>query len=165
MKFKGCNLLCFIAFIAFIINAISCNDPRIYDKYQNVSLQGWNRRDTLTFDIPRQWEGRYLLFLGIRTAKNFPYRNLSVIVNEQIISVKGRKRTIRYSNCNIIRCKIVNKKGQIIGHENISNNTIRSYIKSFYLKRNDSIHITINHNMNEDVLQGVSNIGITLIKQ
>ena len=61
-------------------------DPRTYDRYKSVSLQGWSRNDTLSFDIPRQWEGNYQLDLCLRAAQTYPYRNISMIIERKIIS-------------------------------------------------------------------------------
>ena len=61
---KVSTLLYIVVLMIIIMSTASCNDPRTYDHYESVSLRGWLRNDTLTFDIPHQWEGNYQLALG-----------------------------------------------------------------------------------------------------
>ncbi len=164
MSIKGYTLSFYIAFIILIISATSCSDPRTYDSYQAVATKGWGRNDTLKFDIPRQQEGKYLLDIGVRTAKTFPYRSITFIINRQLISMNGKKKVVRNFR-NIVRCQLIDSKGQVIGRESISYNAIRNHIAPLTLQSNDSMHITIQHNMSKDVLQGIYNIGLTLKKQ
>ena len=70
MKHKVSTLLYIIALMVIAMGATSCSDPRTYDHYKSVSLQGWSRKDTLTFDIPRQWEGNYQLDLCLRAVRS-----------------------------------------------------------------------------------------------
>ncbi|MBF1646247.1 MAG: hypothetical protein HXO50_11590 [Prevotella sp.] len=80
MTHKVFPLFYIIALMVIAVGAVSCSDPRTYDQYKNVSLQGWSRNDTLSFDIPRQWEGNYQLDLCLRAAQTYPYRNISMHV-------------------------------------------------------------------------------------
>ena len=73
---KVSTLLYIVVLMIIIMGTASCNDPRTYDHYESVSLRGWLRNDTLTFDIPRQWEGNYQLALGIRATQSYPYRSI-----------------------------------------------------------------------------------------
>lgn len=163
MRSKVYTLLYYIAFITLVINATSCDDPRTYDKYQTVSTRAWYRNDTLKFDIPRQWEGKYMLDIGVRTTKTFPYRGITFLINRKLISIKGKKKTTQNYR-DTIRCQLIDNEGQVIGRDGISNNVFRSHIILLHLQRNDSMHITIQHNMSKDALQGVNNIGVRLTK-
>ena len=117
------------------MSTISCNDPRTYDQYRGVSLQGWLRNDTLTFDIPRQWEGNYQLDLCLRAARTYPYRNISMIIERKVINYKQRKKQERTYN-DTVNCEIVNDKGTLVGQKGITSTEIRQPITSFQLNRN-----------------------------
>lgn len=146
------------------MSATSCSDPRTYDHYKSVSLQGWSRKDTLTFDIPRQWEGNYQLDLCLRAAQTYPYRNISMIIERKVIYYRQRKKREKSYN-DTVNCEIINDKGILVGHKGITSTEIRQAITSFHLNRNDSMHVTIHHIMNRESLPGISNVGVRLIKE
>ena len=162
MTHKVFPLFYIIALMVITMGAVSCSDPRTYDKYKSVSLQGWSRNDTLTFDIPRQWEGNYQLDLCLRAAQTYPYRNISMIMDRKVIYYKQHKKQEKtYSDT--INCEIINDKGILVGQKGITSTEIRQAITAFRLNRNDSMHVTIRHIMNRESLPGISDIGITLL--
>ena len=164
MTHKVFSLLYIIALMVIAVGAVSCSDPRTYDQYKNVSLQGWSRNDTLTFDIPRQWEGNYQLDLCLRAAQTYPYRNISMIMDRKVIYYKQHKKQEKtYSDT--INCEIINDKGILVGQKGISNTEIRQAITAFRLNRNDSMHVTIRHIMSRESLPGISDVGIRLLKK
>lgn len=164
MTHKVFSLFYIIALMVIAVGAVSCSDPRTYDQYKNVSLQGWSRNDTLTFDIPRQWEGNYQLDLCLRAAQTYPYRNISMIMDRKVIYYKQHKKQEKtYSDT--INCEIINDKGILVGQKGITSTEIRQAIIAFRLNRNDSMHVTIRHIMSRESLPGISDVGIRLIKR
>ena len=131
---------------------------------KSVSLQGWSRNDTLSFDIPRQWEGNYQLDLCLRAAQTYPYRNISMIIERKIIYYRQRKKREKTYN-DTINCETINDKGILVGQKGISNTEIRQAITTFRLNRNDSMHVTIRHIMSRESLPGISDVGIRLLKK
>ena len=164
MRHKVSTLLYIIALMVITMGAASCSDPRTYDRYESVSLQGWSRKDTLTFNIPRQWEGNYQLDLCLRAAQTYPYRNISMIIERKVIYYRQRKKREKTYN-DTINCEIVNDKGILAGQKGITSTEIRQAITSFRLNRNDSMHVTIHHIMNRESLPGISDVGIRLLKK
>ncbi len=164
MRHKVSTLLYIIALMVITMGAASCSDPRTYDRYESVSLKGWSRKDTLTFDIPRQWEGNYQLDLCLRAAQTYPYRNISMIIERKVIYYRQRKKREKTYN-DTINCEIINDKGILVGQKGISNTEIRQAITSFRLNRNDSMHVTIHHIMSRESLPGISDVGIRLLKK
>ena len=164
MKHKVSTLLYIIALMVITMGAASCSESRTYDRYKSVSLQGWSRKDTLTFDVPRQWEGKYQLDLCLRAAQTYPYRNISMIIERKVIYYRQRKKREKTYN-DTINCEIVNDKGILAGQKGITSTEIRQAITSFRLNRNDSMHVTIHHIMNRESLPGISDVGIRLLKK
>ena len=163
MKHKVSTLFYIIALMTTIMSATSCSDPRTYDQYKSVSLQGWQRNDTLTFDIPRQWEGNYQLDLCLRAAQTYPYRNLSVIIERKVIYFRQRKKLEKTYN-DTVNCEVINVKGTLVGHKGITSTEILQAVTSFRLNRNDSLQVKIHHIMNRESLPGISDVGIRLLK-
>lgn len=164
MRLKVSTLLYLAALTATVAGAASCSDSRTYDRYESVSLQGWTRSDTLTFNIPRQWEGTYQLDLCIRAAQTYPYRSISLLMERKVTSHRHRKKQEVIFH-DTINCEIINEKGMLEGQNGISTTEIRRPVTSFHLNRNDSLHITIHHIMSQDAVPGISDIGIRLTQQ
>ena len=164
MRHKVSTLLYIIALMVIAMSAASCSDPRTYDRYKSVSLQGWSRKDTLTFNIPQQWEGNYQLDLCLRASQTYPYRNISMIIERKVIYYRQRKKREKTYN-DTINCEIVNDKGILAGQKGITSTEIRQAISSFRLNRNDSMHVTIHHIMSRESLPGISDVGIRLLKK
>ena len=164
MKHKVSTLLYIIALMVITMGAGSCSDPRTYNRYKSVSLQGWSRKDTLTFDIPRQWEGKYQLDLCLRAAQTYPYRNISMIIERKVIYYRQRKKREKTYN-DTINCEIINDKGILVGHKGITSTEIRQAITSFHLNRNDSMQVKIHHIMSREIIPGISDIGVKILKK
>lgn len=72
--------LFFLLAVALVAVALSsCDSDVIYDKYNHTPLVGWEKNDTLSFDVPPVKDaGRYRLELGLRTSTSFPFTGLSL---------------------------------------------------------------------------------------
>ena len=164
MRTKVFTFIYMVVLLLWSMSTTSCNDPRTYDHYESVSVKGWERNDTLTFNLPRQWEGSYELSLGLRASQTFPYRSVSLIVESAIINYKHKKKLERMRR-DTIHCEIITDKGMLAGQDGISNTEIRQHVASFQLNRNDSLHITIHHVMSRNSIPGISDIGLRLQKR
>ncbi len=67
------------ALLASVVGAGSCSNesrPLIYE-YHPVSLDGWNKTDTITVSLPEfSQTGIYRGTIGVRTNARYPYQNL-----------------------------------------------------------------------------------------
>lgn len=64
----------------------SCNGNMVYDKYDHTPLAGWEKNDTLSFDIPRLTaDGMYESSLGLRITDNYPFMGLTLIVEQRLM--------------------------------------------------------------------------------
>lgn len=53
------------------------NNPTVFHRYQAIPIQGWKRKDPLSFTIPDTLTGnRYELEIGLRHTEMYPYRDL-----------------------------------------------------------------------------------------
>ncbi len=63
----------------------SCNRHTVYDHYSHTPIAGWEKNDTLVFDIPKLTAGgMYQQFLGLRINGAYPFMNLYLIVEQTI---------------------------------------------------------------------------------
>lgn len=68
----------FIAAVSILLSLTGCNEHVIYHSYRHVPEQGWNSRDTFTFDIDTvRTAATYQFALGLRSTDSSVHRYLA----------------------------------------------------------------------------------------
>ena len=151
-------------FVIIVLALVACNDSRVYDKYQSLSIDGWGRTDTVTFNVPRQEEGIYNMDLGMRVFQNYPYKSITLIVERTVIRTQHKKQTSPSYQDTVV-CNVIDNEGRLVGKRGITTSTIEQRIGIFPLQRNDSLKVSVYHIMSKESLPGISDIGIQILKR
>ncbi|KAA6338521.1 Gliding motility lipoprotein GldH [termite gut metagenome] len=74
-----------VAVITALILA-GCTDNIVYHSYRYIPGKRWNRRDTLTFDVPiaDSFPTYYYLYVHVRNLPHYPYQNLLLLVSHNL---------------------------------------------------------------------------------
>ena len=89
--------------------AVSCATDTVYYSYAHTPVAGWEKNDTLTFNIPGMAApGTYSQQVGLRMTSAFPFTSISLIV-EQRIMPRGKVLT------DTIKCPITDIRGNFLG--------------------------------------------------
>jgi len=135
----------------------SCNRHTVYDHYSHTPIAGWEKNDTLVFNIPKLTVGgMYQQFLGLRINGAYPFMSLYLIV-EQTIEPQHRVLT------DTLNCRLINQKGISEG-QGISYYQYNFPITRIDLQAGDSLHVCIRHGMKRDILPGIADIGLRMIR-
>ncbi len=146
MKKWALILFCIIFFSA-------CNEHKVYDKFRETPMSGWEKNDTLKYDVPRvKVGGSYHIGLSMRIGNNFPFKSITLIV-EQTIFPSHKKNT------KSVKCNVIDNNGRATGR-GIGIYQYDFDVTTLNLHANDSLHICIRHNMKREIIPGVSNVGI-----
>lgn len=133
----------------------SCNESKVYDKYDHTPLSGWEKNDTLRFDIPRLTaNGMYESTLGLRITDNYPFMGLTLIVEQRLMPAD----TIFTDT---VKCELTDRNGKTRG-KGVSYYQFRFPVKKMQLSKGDSLHIRVRHDMKREMLPGISDVGISL---
>lgn len=144
------------AVVAMVLTLLcGCRDGRFYDHYEPVCDDGWGRNDTVRFAIPRQAKGDYRVNLGLRINHRYPYRDLSLIVCYKTLP-SG------HTVSDTVLLHLINEKGQPAGPMGITSAAISRQIKALRLQDGDSLYVTVHHNMRNDQLTGIIDVGLQL---
>lgn len=162
MKIRVNTLYILSVLMALVISTSSCDNPKKYDHYEAIPLSGWARNDTAKFEIPRQRAGNYILDLGIRASRDYPYKNLSLLLESTIYPKDKKDKNKTFSDT--VVCKVIGNDGELLGKDGISSTEILRHVTTIFLKDSDSIHIDVRHIMSQEKLPGISDIGIRLTK-
>ena len=152
MRNKAITLL--LAMAGFLMMA-ACDRAVVYNHYEHVDNEGWERADTMHFHVPPiKQAGTYRQQLLLRTNNQLPFLGLSVIV-EQDIYPMGRKLRKR------IDCELVEKNGHVMGN-GISCYQYTFDVDSIELNEGDSLHMYVMHYMKLENMKGISDVGILI---
>lgn len=150
---RGFSFIAIIALTACFLS--SCSERKVYDKYAHTTLSGWEKTDTLIYNVPSvEATDIYQLALGLRITNKFPFTALTMIVEQQFLPADTVVR-------DTLNCKLVDAKGNYDGG-GINYYQYRFPISDMALQKGDSIHIRVRHDMKREVLEGVCEVGITL---
>jgi gliding motility-associated lipoprotein GldH len=134
-----------------------CTGGKVYDHYAHTPLAGWDKVDTLVFNVPPVASaGRYATHLGLRTNNTFPFVSLTLIVEQTIVPGGHTRR-------DTVQCRLTDAQGKVTG-QGISYYQYRCHVSEVMLHARDSLHITVRHDMMREILPGVSDVGIQLEK-
>ncbi len=135
----------------------SCTGNKVYDHYDHTPIAGWEKIDTLKFDVPPlKKSGLYATSMGLRINNSFPFISMTLIVEQTVLPAN---RTV----IDTINCPLTDKNGRVRG-KGIGLYQYRFPVSVMTLHENDSLHITVRHNMKREILPGVSDVGIELAR-
>ncbi len=136
----------------------ACTGNKVYDHYDHTPIAGWEKIDTLKFDIPPLAErGLYATSMGLRINNAFPFISMTLIVEQTILPAN---KTVT----DTVTCEFMDKDGKVKG-KGVGYYQYHLPVSVMALNKNDSLHITVRHNMKREILPGVSDIGIELEKR
>ncbi len=146
----------FFSFLILLSLLTSCNSGKVYDKYNHTPISGWEKNDTLIFDVPKlSHAGIYKSELGLRINGAYPFMGLTLIVEQTVLPKKETKS-------DTIQCDLIGKNGITKG-QGISYYQYNFPITERFLNKGDSLHIAIRHDMKREILPGISDIGFRLL--
>lgn len=136
----------------------SCDNGVVYDTYNHTQIEGWEKNDTLVFDVPRLVSsGRYRMEVGLRTNGTFPFTGLSVVVEQTVIP--GYK-----TFTDTLRCRLTDEKGNVLGR-GVSCFQYNFILSDVDLAKGDSLHVRVRHIMKREILPGISDVGLKVTRK
>lgn len=156
-KFSNIKLGVISALVAFIaLNLFnSCKRGVVYDHYEHVSEQGWEKSEIFSFDInPLAEKGAYAPELQLRINNTYPFMAVNMVVETTVLP-SGKKFT------QYLDCKLTNPRGQQQGN-GISSFQYAYPLNTLYLNKGDSLHVSIRHDMMRTPLPGITDVGFML---
>ena len=150
--------LAFACLLPLLLMLGACQSQVAYHHFRHVSSPGWDKSDTLHFDIqPMTEDGYYDLVTELRTDKNYPFQKLTLEVTEKIYP----SGLIMHD---VLDCRLVSKEGMIEG-DGISAFQYQFHVRYLNLHKGDSLHICVAHNMKREIMPGILDVGVLLTKK
>lgn len=150
----------FILFLVIMLG--SCTGGVVYDHYNHTPVSGWDKADTLIYNVPRLVrQSRYVTTVGLRINGSYPFQNLTLIVDQTVFHKTGGAKLKAENFSDTLNCPLFDRKGAVKGH-GISYYQYRFRVSERQLEEGDSLHITVRHNMRREVMPGIADVGISL---
>ena len=153
---KGYIAVAILATAAFV----SCFQNIGFYEYRAVDIDGWDRNDFVDFRIhAAQEDGYYTEIIGVRADRAYPFKSLQLIVSQNIVSTtKVRKSIFKSDTLNV---DIYDDEGMMAG-SGVNLHQYEIPFKSLRLEKDDSLYLTIHHNMNRRRIKGISDVGVKI---
>ncbi len=144
---------CLVAMAAALLALSGCDGAPAYDRYRPVSMAGWERADSVTFDVgPVDRPGTYPVEVGLRTGASFPFTGLCLVVKTSI-HPSGKLRV------DTLDCDL-----SAVAGKGVSRFQYAFPLGSLRLGAGDSLHVSVRHAMRMDPLPGVSDVGLRVAR-
>ncbi len=138
----------------------ACEHKPVCFSYCSTPVEGWEKGDTLRYhvDTLRQ-TGHYTMSIGIRSssATPYPFQSLWLVVRQQWHNPEQQR-------CDTVECTLSNADGDITG-TGVSLYQYELPFTEMDLNEGASADIRITHLMRTEMLPGITDVGIKLVRQ
>lgn len=136
----------------------ACYQSTAYFRYFSTNIKGWERDSVLHYHVPAVKEGGfYAEEIGVRTSKRYPFKQLSLVVDQKIISTNDSHSNVFKSDT--ITIDIYDEKGNLMG-KGVDLYQLVFPFKGIRLQKGDSIEMAIRHQMRRGAIEGISDVGL-----
>lgn len=146
----------------------SCTGKKVYDHYEHTDIAGWDKADTLFFAVqPLDVGGRYATELGLRINDAFPFQSLTLIVEQTVIKKAigdhkvPKTKLESQKHIDTLTCTLFDNKGAVKG-QGISYYQYHFRVSELSLHQDDSLQITVRHDMKREIMPGIADVGISI---
>ena len=150
------RLLSSFIFIYLLLSSlVSCTGNTLYHSYQSLPVEGWERRDTVCFEVPKAEEDiSGTLFIGLRTVAH-------VGIQDVVLAVEQCDEMGAVCRCDTVRYPLTDTEGNALaGGVNIHQYETKHL--PLLLRKGNSTTIRIHHLMRHETLSGLTELGIRI---
>lgn len=168
MKRRRSNALFIVLSVIFTAwTMVACVGGKVFDEYEQIPVEGWDKNDTLTFSVPAvAADGVYDIGLGLRTTGDYPFMSLTLLFEANIIAKKSDNFSFGNSPERLSRtlsCPLVSSRGRAQG-QGVSLYQYNFHVATISLHEGDSLQVNIRHNMKREMLPGLSDLGLSITR-
>ena len=133
----------------------ACNESTLLHSYKPLPLEGWDRRDTIRFDLPQvQKDIDATLHIGLRTKAYIGIQDITLAV-ELLDDTAGIYR------CDTVHYPLTDDEGYTLAR-GVNTHQYETQQLPFHLKKGKQGSVRIHHLMANETLTGITEVGIKL---
>ena len=154
----NCQLINYGILLLLAVLMTACDRHTVYNHYEHTPVSGWEKNDSLIFDIPPLAEaGNYKEEIGLRISGDYPFMGLHLIIEQTDMST----HEMRYDTLN---CNLIDEQGSAKGR-GVSQYQYLFHLTTLQLAAGTPLHIAIRHDMKREILPGITDIGVKLSRK
>ena len=139
-----------------LLTLAACSDSAMYYHYEGMQGDGWDKEDTLYFNVDSIREtGVRTISLTMRTTVDYPYKSVTVIVDENVMPGNAKRQFP-------VTLQVANDKGERNGSDGLTYYTVEKFVTRQQMKQGTSLSFKVHHDMQRLVLPGIKDIGIKI---
>lgn len=140
----------------------ACYQSTAYFRYFSTDINGWERDSVLHYHVRAVKEGGfYAEEIGVRTSKLYPFKQLSLVIDQKVISTNDSHANV--VNSDTIVFDIYDNDGNLRG-KGIDLYQLVVPFKGIRLQEGDSIEMAVRHNMRRNAIEGIADVGLKVTK-
>jgi gliding motility-associated lipoprotein GldH len=152
------NFLSYFLILSILAGIVACDRRRVFEAYRELDKNGWNKDSVLVFKVNlTDTIKNNNLFVNIRNKGTYPYSNIFLFMTIGSPDGKMVTDTVEFT----LADPSGRWKGSGIG--GLHDNQI-PYKSSVYFPRKGIYTFQIKQGMRDNVLQGISDVGIRIEK-
>ena len=134
----------------------ACDENTVYHSYQSTPPDGWKKSDTLFFNVPLKVSLANLrLSVGVRNSSNYPYQNLNILIHYNLEdSTIWKTDTLKFI--------LTDREGKWTGTGWGSLYQSALPLKDCFVKHPGNYTFKIVHEMKNEQLTGISDVGLKI---
>ena len=136
-----------------------CSHQPVYERYYDVSHQTWDMNDTARFEVEMtDTLGHYDVLLHIRHTNDYPYQNLWLFTRSMAPDSSLAVDTLS--------CYLADNTGQWLSDQTFSTFDMPLlYMENIRFPKKGMYQFEIRQGMRDSLLQGIRNIGLSIVKK
>lgn len=168
MRLKRSKALTVVFSVLFVAwTATACIGGKVFDAYEQIPVEGWDKNDTLNFSVPAvAADGVYNLALGLRTTGDYPFMSLTLLFEANIIAKKSDNLPLVKAPAKLSRslsCPLVSSRGRSQG-QGVSLYQYNFHVATISLHEGDSLQVNVRHIMKREMLPGITDLGLSVAR-
>lgn len=158
MTRSGHTLYILALLVSAMIGLSACESGVVFDSYSATGTEGWDRGDTIVFNVPGvESDGLYRLEIGMRATSDILFTSVTVVTEREVVP-SGATRL------DTLRCQLADDKGNILGR-GVSRYQYDFILSDVRLRRGDSLRVAVRHVMTRETLPGISDVGLRVTRR
>lgn len=139
------------------IALLSACGGTLYDHYEHAPIGGWDKNEAMNFHVPAMADDVHCTEqVGLRIDNSFPFMSLTLIV-ETTVTPSGKVYR------DTIAPLLINRNGHATG-SGINNHQYTVPVRELSLSVDDSLTISVRHDMKREVMPGITDVGVILTR-
>ena len=133
----------------------ACNENILLHSYKPLPIEGWDRRDTICFDLPQTQENiNGILTIGLRTTANIGTRDV-------VLAVEQCNENMIVCRCDTVRYPLTDAEGYALS-KGVNCHQYETKHLPLQIKKGQNHSIRIHHLMSNETFTGITEVGIKI---